>query len=204
MPSLWRICQHLFKIKNVSKARETHPWVKVLGPWFESQILQWKEKTDSWKLPSDLHAYTMVFALPLTSDLTRAPWYMHTRCPLSSRAPWYMHFRCPLTSRMHDGYMHTRCPLSTHASWYMHACTPHYMLIVTDKIAQNQSTCTTLCRIYTLVTIMYFFCFGCFGVLLLLLFWDGDSSPSCHGTHSVDEKGLELRVPAASASWVRG
>jgi hypothetical protein len=47
--------------------------------------------------------------------------------------------------------------------------------------------------------------------LLLLLFcfvllWDRVSlySPGCPGTHSVDQAGLELRNPPASASWVLG
>jgi hypothetical protein len=39
-----------------------------------------------------------------------------------------------------------------------------------------------------------------------LVFWDRVSlcSPSCPGTHSVDQAGLELRNPPASASWVLG
>ena len=71
--------------------------------------------------------------------------------------------------------------------WYMHTCTPHHTLIVTNKIAQNQSTCTSLFRIYTLVTIIFFFWLFCFFETGFLVYF-------------VDESGLELRVPVASAS----
>jgi hypothetical protein len=41
--------------------------------------------------------------------------------------------------------------------------------------------------------------------LFVCLFWDRVSlySPGCPGTHFVDQHGLELRNPPASASWVR-
>ena len=46
----------------------------------------------------------------------------------------------------------------------------------------------------------------CFIVYCFLFFWDRVSlcSPGCPGTHSVDQPGLELRNPPASASWVLG
>jgi hypothetical protein len=43
------------------------------------------------------------------------------------------------------------------------------------------------------------FLFVCF-----LIFWDSVSLYSCPGTHFVDQAGLELRNPPASASWVLG
>jgi hypothetical protein len=52
-----------------------------------------------------------------------------------------------------------------------------------------------------------FFCFV-FLFLFLLLFFFQDRvsmySPGCPGTHSVDQAGLELRNPPASASQVLG
>jgi hypothetical protein len=64
------------------------------------------------------------------------------------------------------------------------------------------------------------FCLGCIGFLFLFLFWgwwfvfvclfvcfqDRVSlySPGCPGTHFVDQAGLELRNPPASASQVLG
>jgi hypothetical protein len=43
-------------------------------------------------------------------------------------------------------------------------------------------------------------------LLLLLFFWDRVSlcRPGCPGTHSVDQAGLQLRNPPASASQVLG
>jgi hypothetical protein len=48
---------------------------------------------------------------------------------------------------------------------------------------------------------LFFFC-----LFLFLFFWDRVSlySPGCPGTHFVDQAGLELRNPPASASWVLG
>jgi hypothetical protein len=51
------------------------------------------------------------------------------------------------------------------------------------------------------------FCFFVvFCLFLFLFFWDRVSlcSPGCPGTHSVDQAGLELRTPPASASQVLG
>ena len=59
----------------------------------------------------------------------------------------------------------------------------------------------------------YFFCFCSFVVVgffvslfICLFFWDRVSlySPGCPGTHFVDQAGLELRNPPASASQVLG
>jgi hypothetical protein len=49
---------------------------------------------------------------------------------------------------------------------------------------------------------IFLFCF----VLFCFVFRDRVSlcSPGCPGTHSVDQAGLELRNPPASASWVLG
>jgi hypothetical protein len=48
--------------------------------------------------------------------------------------------------------------------------------------------------------------FVCFVLFCLLVFWDRVSvcSPGCPGTHSVDQAGLKLRNPPASASQVLG
>jgi hypothetical protein len=51
----------------------------------------------------------------------------------------------------------------------------------------------------------FLFCFGClFVCLFVLVFRDRVSlySPGCPGTHLVDQAGLELRNPPASASRV--
>ena len=50
------------------------------------------------------------------------------------------------------------------------------------------------------------FCFFCFCFFFFLVFRDRVSlcSPGCPGTHSVDQAGLELRDPPASASQVLG
>jgi hypothetical protein len=52
--------------------------------------------------------------------------------------------------------------------------------------------------------VFLFVCFCCF--LFVCLFWDRVPlySPGCPGTHSVDQAGLELRNPPASASQVLG
>jgi hypothetical protein len=44
----------------------------------------------------------------------------------------------------------------------------------------------------------------CFGVFVVVVFRDRGSlcSPGCPGTHSVDQDGLKLRNPPASASRV--
>jgi hypothetical protein len=52
----------------------------------------------------------------------------------------------------------------------------------------------------------FFVLFFCFFVFLFLFFRDRVSlcSPGCPGTHSVDQAGLKLRNPPASASQVLG
>jgi hypothetical protein len=57
----------------------------------------------------------------------------------------------------------------------------------------------------TLVLILFFLSFFVF-VCLFVCFRDRVSlySPDCPGTHSVDQAGLELRNPPASASQVLG
>jgi hypothetical protein len=51
-----------------------------------------------------------------------------------------------------------------------------------------------------------FFCFALFFVCSFVVFQDRVSlcSPGCPGTHSVNQAGLELRNPSASASQVLG
>ena len=55
------------------------------------------------------------------------------------------------------------------------------------------------------IPFLHFFCF-IFGVLFCFVFWDRVSlcSSGCPGTHSVDQAGLKLRNPPASASQVLG
>jgi hypothetical protein len=45
-----------------------------------------------------------------------------------------------------------------------------------------------------------------FIIIIIFFFWDRVSlySPGCPDTHFVDQAGLELRNPPASASWVLG
>jgi hypothetical protein len=53
----------------------------------------------------------------------------------------------------------------------------------------------------------FLFSFVCLGVFVFVfVFWDRVSlySPGCPGTHFVDQAGLELRNPPASASQVLG
>jgi hypothetical protein len=54
--------------------------------------------------------------------------------------------------------------------------------------------------------LLFFWGGGVFCFLFFLVFWDRVSlcSPGCSGTHSVDQAGLELRNPPASASQVLG
>jgi hypothetical protein len=56
------------------------------------------------------------------------------------------------------------------------------------------------------VFVFVFFCFVLFLLLLFFVFRDRVSlcSPGCPGTHSVDQAGLELKNPPASASQVLG
>jgi hypothetical protein len=58
-----------------------------------------------------------------------------------------------------------------------------------------------LCPLLWFLKLYFIFLFVCFFV-----FRDRVSlcSPGCPGTHSVDQAGLELRNPPASASWVLG
>jgi hypothetical protein len=62
----------------------------------------------------------------------------------------------------------------------------------------------------TISTLGYFcfvlFLFFLFFIFVVVVFQDRVSlcSPGCHGTHSVDQAGIELRNPPASASQVLG
>jgi hypothetical protein len=71
----------------------------------------------------------------------------------------------------------------------------------TDKVAELQS----LQGLFLNVVGFFCFCF-CFFFLFVFVFRDRVSlcSPGCPGTHSVDQVGLELRNPPASASGVLG
>jgi hypothetical protein len=57
-----------------------------------------------------------------------------------------------------------------------------------------------------ILKIYYYYLFICLFVCLFLVFPDRVSlySPGCPGTHFVDQAGLELRNPPASASQVLG
>jgi hypothetical protein len=48
------------------------------------------------------------------------------------------------------------------------------------------------------------FLFVCLFFVCLFVFWFFLCSPGCPGTHSVDQAGLEVRNPSASASQVLG
>jgi hypothetical protein len=62
------------------------------------------------------------------------------------------------------------------------------------------------CFMVIIILFLFFIYFLFFKFFLVLVFQDRDSlcSPGCPRTHSVDEVGLELRNPPASASQVLG
>jgi hypothetical protein len=62
------------------------------------------------------------------------------------------------------------------------------------------------CFLFLVVFLVFGFWVWGFGFLFLFFFQDRVSlcSPGCPGTHSVDQAGLELRNPSASASQVLG
>jgi hypothetical protein len=61
-------------------------------------------------------------------------------------------------------------------------------------------------NLYSRVGILSFLCFVLVFYFIYLVFRDSDSlySPGCPGTYFVDQAGLELRNPPASASQVLG
>ena len=62
------------------------------------------------------------------------------------------------------------------------------------------------CFVFVFCSFGFLFCFVLFCFVLFLFFWDRVSlcSPGWPGTHFVDQGGLELRNPLASASRVLG
>jgi hypothetical protein len=78
-------------------------------------------------------------------------------------------------------------------------------MIVKSRVLNTDSKSTAKLGIL-LVSFAFFFFFSWFVCILFLVFQDSVSlcSPGCLRTHSVDQVGLELRNPPASASQVLG
>jgi hypothetical protein len=74
--------------------------------------------------------------------------------------------------------------------------------IVCWGLAQSHVHTSVILLIWTLGPLFLFVCLFVF----ILVFHDRVSlcSPGCSGTHFIDQAGLELRNPPASASWVLG
>jgi hypothetical protein len=72
---------------------------------------------------------------------------------------------------------------------------------VSDPISNKQMNNSSL-----LIALGFFVCFVIIIIIIILVFRDRVSlySPGCPGTHFVDQAGLELRNPPASASRVLG